>query len=75
MTTITTHSYFDQKMTITHNHDVILELHDPHDSKVKLETIECDLSQFLNGLAFMIQGEIDAQKFIGMFHKQRKRDY
>lgn len=72
MTTKSIHSYFDQEMTITHNHDVILELHDPQDKYSKLPIMQCDLSQFLNGLAFMYQGKITAEEFMGYFHKRDK---
>lgn len=73
MTTKTIHSYFDQEMEITHNHDVILRLHDPHDSNVKLPVVQCDLSQFLNGLAFMQQGELSAPEFMRYFQEPRRK--
>lgn len=69
MTTTTIHTWFEQKMTITHNHDVILELHDPREPEVKYPKLIGDLDQLLSGIAFMFNQEITLDQFMSRFRR------
>lgn len=70
MSTETTHSYFDQKIHIDSNSDVIFELHDPRDRTKKLPIFKTDLNILLDGFALMFLGDIDSQQFIRRISRQ-----
>jgi hypothetical protein len=64
MTTESIHSYFDQQMIVTHNHDVIFKLREPGVKYGEtLPILTCSLSQLMDGIAFLFLGKINGEDF------------